>query len=144
MPSIVPLIPIDLDRRRHLRLDNRALFQSEMELSRLWNRRINVLSVIMDGANLTLNDLAVLLWQGLIYEDPTLTLAQVQDLMDFGKIPAIVDAIIQAWNAATEPAEPVATGGSQTDGPLPSTGDSSGPTAEANWDLAMASSGGPH
>jgi hypothetical protein len=46
MSSVVPLIPITLDKPRHLRLDNRALFHAEVELSRIWNKKQNILSIL--------------------------------------------------------------------------------------------------
>jgi hypothetical protein len=103
MPSLVPLIPITLDRPRQLRLDNRAIFQAERELSRLWEKRCSLFNVLAN--DLGLNDLSVILWQALLHEDPRLTLADVQnELMDMAKLPEIIDAVLQAWNAATTPA----------------------------------------
>jgi hypothetical protein len=128
MPSVVPLIPITLDKPRHLRLDNRALFRSERELSLLWQKKVSVLNVFVDIGNISLNDLAVLLWVGLIHEDPTLTLEQTQDLMELSRLPDILRAILQAWNAATLPAEPQPSGQGD-DGPLVSNGLDSGRTA---------------
>ena len=136
MPSVVPPIPIDLDRRRVLRMNNRAIFQSEIELTKLWNRKVNVLSVLVNAdQTLTLNDIAIFLWQALLDEDPSLTLPEVQDMMDVTKLDVIVTAILQAWNVATAPAEPVGPGegAAQSDPlPTPSTGRVSGPTAVSN------------
>jgi hypothetical protein len=106
MPSIIPLIPIDLDHRRHLRLNNAAIFQAEIELSKLWGRKISLFQTLGNSETLGFNDLSVVLWQALVHEDPRLTLAQTQDVMDLGKLPQIIDAILQAWNAATAPAVP--------------------------------------
>src|SRR6476660_118145 len=102
MPSVIPLIPITLDKPRHLRMTNRAIFQSEIELTKLWNRKVNILSVLVNAdQTLTLNDIAIFLWQALLYEDPTLTLPEVQDMIDVTKLDVIVTAILQAWNVAT-------------------------------------------
>jgi hypothetical protein len=128
MLSTVPLIPIMLDKPRHLRLDNRALFRCERELSTLWNCKTSLLTVFIDLANLSLNDLAIMLWVGLLHEDPTLTLEQTQDLMELSKLPDILGAILKAWNAATLPAE-IQTVGKGEDGPLALSGHNSGPTA---------------
>src|SRR5437762_13463497 len=103
MASVVPLIPIDLDRPRHLRLDNRALFHAEVEMSRIWNRKQNILSILLDSTSLTMTDVSIILWQGLLHEDPSLTLGEVQDMLDLGKAPQIAEAIYQAWNAAAAP-----------------------------------------
>ena len=105
MPSIVPLIPITLDRRRVLRLNNAAIFQAEIELSKLWGKRCSLFNVLAN--DLGLNDLSVILWQALLYEDPRLTLDDVQnELMDMAKLPDIIEAVLAAWNAATAPAVP--------------------------------------
>jgi len=136
MPSVVPLIPITLDKLRHLRMTNRAIFQSELELNKLWNRKVNILSVIVNAdQTMTLNDLAIFLWQALLDEDPSLTLPEVQDMMDMTKLDVIVTAILQAWNPATAPAEPARPGevASQNDPlPTPSTGHVSGPMVVSN------------
>jgi hypothetical protein len=120
MPSVVPLIPITLDRPRHLRLSNAAIFQAEIELSKLWGKRCSLFNVL--ASDLGLNDLSVILWQALLHEDARLTLAIVQnELMDMAKLSEIIDAVLQAWNGATTPALPVtATNGEviETD-PLP-------------------------
>lgn len=127
MPNLTPPIPIELDRLRHLRFDMRAIFQAERALCTLWGRQINILTLFSDLNSLTLNDLAILLHRGLLYDDPTLTLEQTQDLMTFDQLPAIMTALFEAWNAATQPAVPPAEDAA-SDGPLAFPGVSSGPT----------------
>jgi hypothetical protein len=132
MPSIVPLIPITLDRPRHLRLGNPAIFQAEIELSKLWGKRCSIFTTL--GPDVGVNDLSVILWQALLHEDPRLTLAYVQEhVMDLAKLPEIIDAVLQAWNAATAPAVPEASvnGEASRMDPLPdgSTGSPSGLSA---------------
>ena len=78
MPSLVPSVPLVLDRERHLRLDNAALFRAERELSKLWSRKVSVLQTLIDPETLGLNDLSILLWCGLLHEDADLSLSQVQ------------------------------------------------------------------
>lgn len=132
MPSIVPLIPIDLDRRRHLRLNNAAIFQAEIELSKLWGKKVSLFQTLGTSETLGFNDLSVVLWQALVHEDPRLTLAQTQEVMDLGKLPQIIEAILAAWNAATAPAVPeTAPNGEGTADPFPAglPGTSSGATA---------------
>lgn len=117
MPKLTPPIPLQLDRLRQLRLDKRAIFQAEREMCRVWGKQVNILMIFSEGQMLTLNDLAVLLWQGLLDDDPGLSLADVQDLMDFDRLPSIMTAVLDAWNAATRSADPDA-GGAAPDGPL--------------------------
>jgi hypothetical protein len=110
LPRITPLIPIDLDKRRYLRLDNKAKFRAEWELCQLWGERLNLFSVMSQDL-MTLNDLSVLLWQGLLHEDPRLTLADVQAMMDLDSPDGLlttIKAITEAWNASSPTPRPVA------------------------------------
>lgn len=118
-PRITPLIPLALDKPRHLRLTKVAIFEAERAMCRLWGKQVNILMIFSEGGLLTLNDLSILLHQGLLHEDPTLTLAEVQEMMDFDRLPAIMTAVLDAWNAATQSADPHApAGGTTPDGPL--------------------------
>jgi hypothetical protein len=130
MPSIVPEITLTLDRRRTLRLDNRAILTAERELSRLWGTKVSLFQTLASAETLGFNDLTVLLWQALLHEDKTLTLAQVQDLVDFRQLTPLITAVLEAWNVATAPAEPRSQDAEapETDDPLasPSLGERSG------------------
>jgi len=100
-PRLTPLIPIELDRPRHLRLEITDIFQAERDLCLFWQRPVNILNLFADASTLTLNDLAILVRRGLLHEDPLLTLEQVQQLMLFDRLPTIFTALFEAWNAAT-------------------------------------------
>jgi hypothetical protein len=98
-------VPLQLDRLRHLRLTNRAILRAERELSTLWGKRCSLFEILSES--LGVNDLSVILWQGLLHEDPRLTLEYVQEhLMDMRRLSAIMIAVLDAWNAATAPAAP--------------------------------------
>ena len=97
-PRLTPPIPLELDHLRHLRLDARGIFQAEREMCKLWGRQMNIVTVIGAG-NLTLNDLSILLWQALLDDDPSLTLAETQELMAFDKLPGILTAVFDEWVA---------------------------------------------
>jgi hypothetical protein len=125
MPRHTPLIPIDLDHRRHIRLDMQAIFQAELAMCALWNKQVNILALFSEP--LTLNDLAILLHQGLLHEDPNLLITEVQDLMTFDRLSVIMTAIFEAWNAATQPATTDEGGDTQAD-PLSFPGVPSGAT----------------
>jgi len=125
MPRHTPLIPIELDHPRHIRLDMQAIFQAERAMCLLWQKPVNILALFSE--TLTLNDMAILLHQGLLHEDPTLTLSDVQDLMTFDKLSAIMTAIFDAWNAATQSAT-ADEGGDTQAGPLSFPGVPSGAT----------------
>lgn len=106
--SLVPPVPIDLDRRRHVKLGKRAIFRAEKALCQFWEKRLNILTVLFSADGLTMNDVAILLWQGLLHEDPSLTLEQVQSFITLENLTRIVEAIYQAWNDASKPVDGVA------------------------------------
>jgi hypothetical protein len=122
MPSVVEPVPLRLDRERFLRLDNAGMLFAERELSRLWEKKISLFSVLASPDGLGLNDLSVLLFAALVQDDPSLTLLRVQDLMDMTRLGEMITAVLEAWNRATMPAQPQAEA---PDSPLAST--STGP-----------------
>lgn len=145
MPSVVPLIPVHLDRERTLRFDRRAVFTAERELTRLWGTpttfygsMVELMDAIATGqvGKLSVNTIAVLVWQGLLHESPTLTLDETQDLLPYLDLLAMVQicgALLQAWNVATQPAEPSSEAAGGTNGPLASlTGSPSGALSVGN------------
>lgn len=157
MPSIVPTVPLILDRARSLRFDRRAVFTAERELSRLWqtprtfySAMLSVIGAVSDGQieRLNLNDIAILLWQGLLYDDPMLTLEQVQDLLptfDMGAMVPICAALLQAWNIAAQPATPPQDAAPSAEAPdplAPSPGPGSGALSAVSSDSVTPSSGG--
>jgi hypothetical protein len=128
--SIVPLVPIDLDRRRYLRLDIAALCQAERDLSDFWGKKTSVYSVLLDMP-MGINDLSIIVLHGLRHDDPTLSLPEVKGMLNHSTISTVIQAVTDAWTKATQSAEPSAEGeSSPTDPPPPSsTGASSGLTA---------------
>lgn len=145
MPSVVPLIEITLDRLRHLRLDRRAVFVAEQELTRLWGVPSTFYAAMLDLMNtvsagqiggLNLNTMAILIWQGLLHESPDLTLEQVQDILpyqDIVKMFELAGALLNAWNVATTPPPNTPQEANGTTDPLPpSTGLASGVLSAVN------------
>lgn len=106
MPSIVEPVLLTLDRERHLRFDMAALLLAEREMSRLWDRKVSLFSVLASGEGLGLNDISVLLWVSLLHDDPSMTLLKTQDLMDVNRIADYTTAIFAAWNRAWPQASP--------------------------------------
>jgi hypothetical protein len=126
-PRLTPLIPLDLDTRRHLRLEIGDIFLAEQDMCFLWRRQVNILTLFADTAQITLNDLAILLYRALRHEDRLLTLEQTRTFMTFDRLPAIMEAVFTAWNAATQSATP-APEEVPADGPLGFPGVPSGAT----------------
>ncbi len=129
VPRPTPLVPIQLDRERHLCLTNRAKFTIETEMIKLWGRKVSLFTMLTETDLMTINDLAICVWQGLLHEDPTLTLPQVQDLMDFDHMGDYMLAVLQAWNAASAAAQPGQEVNGEAHAPFPAT--STGPPSGA-------------
>lgn len=134
MPSLVPSVPVTLDRPRQLRLDNAALFMAEVELSRIWGKKTSLIRTMIDPEAIGLNDLCVMLWAGCLHEDPTLTREQVREAMSLPQLGSYLEAIYQAWNVASAPAEEALT--PETNAPFPSTFPGSGTGALPGSSLA--------
>jgi len=139
--SIVPLIPLTLDKPRHLRLDIAALCNAERDLSDFWGKKTSVYAVLLD-VPIGINDLSILVLHGLRHEDPTLSLGEVKGMLNHTTIPVVFQAVTDAWTKATQAAEP------GTGAPVPvdpqstvSTGASSGPMPASILGSAPANSG---
>ena len=140
--SIVPLVPLALDKPRHLRLDIAALCQAERDLSDFWGKKTSVYACLLE-VPISVNDLSIIVLHGLRHEDPTLSLPEVKGMLNHSTIPVVFQAVTDAWTKATRAAEPRAAEVDPAD-PLStsSTGASSGLTGVATWGSATTSSGG--
>lgn len=124
-PRVTPGIPLVLDRERLLYFDIGYLMLAELELGRVYSRKVSLLQLISHPEGLGLNDIHVLLWAALLDDDPSLTVLKVQDLMDLNRIADYTTAIFTAWNVAWPPA-PAAEEGTEDPLAPASTGDGSG------------------
>jgi hypothetical protein len=140
--SIVPLVPIMLDKPRHLRLDINALCNAERDLSELWGEKTSVYAVLLQ-VPIGINDLCILVLHGLRHEDPTLSLPEVRGMLNHTTIPTVFQAVTDAWTKATRAAEPTAADEAAPADPwsTSSTGDSSGPTPASISGSAMPNFG---
>ena len=146
MPVVRP-IPITLDKPRSLLFDHAAIFAVEPELTRVWGREYTFFQAIrqlgeclqpdaagfMNVGSISLNNLSILLWKGCQHEDPTLTLAQVQQALPvFAPVELLpyVYAVLEAWQAQNPPPPVVdVQEGTTSDNPLDgSIGSPAGPT----------------
>jgi hypothetical protein len=111
LPSLIPSIPLDFAGRRSLRFDRKAVFQAELELSRLWGKDMTFFQAIVsiarfftdnDWGGLSLNNLSALLLYGLKHESPALTLEEVQEALPIYDQQALIllaSKILEAWQA---------------------------------------------
>ena len=139
--SVVPLVPIRLDRERFLRLDIAALCNAERDLSDFWGKKTSVYACLLE-VPISVNDLSIIVLHGLRHEDPTLSLPEVKGMLNHSTIPVVFQAVTDAWTKATQAAEPGAAEADPAD-PLStsSTGASSGLTAAATSGSVSLSSG---
>lgn len=85
--------PIILDKSRNLRYGMKALSLVEKAL------KTNIAK--LDFGNLTMEELATLVWAGLVHEDKGLTVDKVMDLIDdYSSIQAVVDPVTEAISEA--------------------------------------------
>ena len=137
MPSIIPSIPITLDRPRFLRLTNWARCRAERELCTYWQRDLSLYDALTHTP-MRANDFCILVWAALLEDDPNLTVREAMNLMDLVPQPVLMEALIQAWNIATpadeHPAPPVENGAPFGSEHTVSIGQPSGATAAPSWD----------
>jgi hypothetical protein len=99
MPDLqrpTPLIPLSLDRERHLRLDAWALWQVEQELRLMYGKTANVLDLFQQET-LGMTEVLLLLWASLRHEDAALTLEDVGHLVHFGNFAEAREAVQEAF-----------------------------------------------
>lgn len=87
-----PLVPIQLDKPRHLKLSLNAMIKFQEETGKS----------LKDGTleDVTLEDLRALLWACLLHEDKTLTLDEVGEMVDMTTIFLIEASLNAAMEAA--------------------------------------------
>lgn len=109
-PGLDPSVPLTLDRPRQVRLGIKALREAELMLGEVYGRKVSILRVMPYPEDLTLNDIVVILWAGLHEDDPALTIATVERLVNMQNLPDILQAMYAAWNLHTAAAAPAPEG----------------------------------
>lgn len=89
--NLAPMVPIELDKPRNLVFDNEAMIQIEDKLPgestfdvKFWQ-------------NISAKKARVILWAGLLYEDPSLTLDQVKAMLRGKNFAPVIKKILEAW-----------------------------------------------
>mgnify|MGYP005750951813 CR=1 FL=1 len=87
------IVEVELDKKRHLRYTMNALAEIEdalgVELSE------------MDKVKMNIKNVRIILWAGLIHEDPDLTQEEVGDMVDLANIKEVQEKVSEAFNTAT-------------------------------------------
>jgi hypothetical protein len=96
------LVVLDLDRLRTVKLSNKAMKLVEKTLG------ANINAIVSGLADLSMDEMTVIIHAGLLHEDKELTLSRVEDLLDeycnFGDlIKTIVSAFKCALGTGLEP-----------------------------------------
>lgn len=85
--------PIQLDKMRNFRYGMKAISLIEKKLGKPISK--------IDMDNLTMEDAAVMIWAGLVHEDPELTPERVMDLVDeYSDIQTVLTAMGEAFQGA--------------------------------------------
>lgn len=87
------LIPIQIDKKRHLKFDLNAF----AELEELYGDINTAFEAIQKGS---IKAIRAMLWAGLVHEDRSLTLEQVGSMIDMSNINEVVSAISKAISEA--------------------------------------------
>lgn len=98
-----PVVPIMLDKERHLKFTLRSMIEIERKTGQnmmTTEGRIKAAEMLSNAEGL-----AFQLWTMLIHEDKKLTLEQVQDMITEDDLPTILDAMLKARGFAVEGAE---------------------------------------
>jgi hypothetical protein len=118
-PRIIELVPVQLDRERHLLFNRFAVKLIELKLSELWRREYTFYQALRLCAEMLQNDdlsklsyinISVMLWAGCVHEDMALTLEQVEEALPYtdpSLLIPYVGPILQAWQAASPTPPPV-------------------------------------
>lgn len=85
--------PIQLDKMRNFRYGMKAISLIEKKLGKPIGK--------VDMENLTMEDAAVMIWAGLVHEDPELTPDKVMDLVDeYSDVQTVLETMGKAFQGA--------------------------------------------
>ncbi len=95
-----------LDKERHLRFTMRAVIDLSEKHGADLDKCLE--SLVREGAPIheTLKNLSLILWAGLVHEDPELTPEKLTDIVDFGMLAALVPIVQQSAQSAVDPGDP--------------------------------------
>lgn len=87
------LVPIQLDKKRHLKFDLNAF----AELEELYGDMNAVFEAMQKGS---IKAIRAMLWAGLVHEDKELTIEQVGSMIDMSNINDVVETVSKAIGEA--------------------------------------------
>jgi hypothetical protein len=108
MRPTVPIVEIELDKVRHLRMDFNALAQAEEVTGKSFLNGIA-------WQGMTVKDYRALIWACLLHEDPELTLEAVGSMVHVGNVEYVTGCLAKLWEKSTpkEEGRPLAEEGAK-------------------------------
>jgi len=108
---VVQTTPFMLEKERHLLYNWNAFMKAELELTKLKGKPTTALEVFrsmaifadgdtVDFTKVSLTDLLILIWSGLLHEDPKLTLEKVGDNLLFADLSRVIMSVSEAIAAS--------------------------------------------
>jgi hypothetical protein len=85
------IVEVELDKVRHIRYTMNALAEIE--------DRLGVPLSEMKDVKMTIKNVRVILWAGLIHEDKDLTLEEVGEMVDLGNFEEVQTKVAEAFGA---------------------------------------------
>lgn len=109
--AVIQTTPFMLEKERHLLYNWNAFMKAELELSKLKGKPTTALEVFrsmaifaegdtVDFTKISLTDLLILVWAGLLHEDPKLTLEKVGDNLLFTDLSRVIMSVSEAIAAS--------------------------------------------
>jgi len=132
--NALPLVELELDKKRSLRFTMGALRRAEKRLDEIrGGQHVSIFELLSEENKRKLgpDEIIVLFHHGLLHDDPNLTEEDVADMLDVRQLDALGQRLAEALGAAVKPkaSVPEASG----DRPLAvSPGSSSGPSPDSN------------
>lgn len=113
---VIQAVPFLLDKPRHLLYTWAAFMKAENELTKAKGRPTTALEVfktlasvmemspegaeenerVIDFSKISITDLLILLWAGLLHEDPKLSIERVGENLTFGDFSRALSAVVEA------------------------------------------------
>jgi len=85
--------PVELDKVRNFRYGMKAISTIEKKFKKPISK--------VDFENMTMEEIATIIWAGLVHEDKNLTVEKVMDLIDEkGNLQQVMQVVSEAMNAA--------------------------------------------
>ena len=131
--SALPLVEVELDKKRSLRFTMGSLRRAEKRLNEIRGSDVSIFQILSEEnkGKLGPDEIIVLFHHGLAHEDPNLTEDNVADMIDLRELDILGARLAEALGGAVAPKQPSPE--ANGDRPLArSPGSSSGPSGASS------------